>query len=183
MAGHLTGVVVVSAAGLVLAGPMGAMLGAGVTWSFQRIRSRRSDPPSVRLILLLLLVEIRSGLSVLASLQEVSKILPDERELLRISRIATVSGITTAIAVAGSELRPVVSQLARSQRTGGSLSSTVRMLLEQHLADERMSRLARARTLPVRLMLPVTLLMLPGLVLLLYAPSLLSMFSDLTGGF
>jgi hypothetical protein len=35
--------------------------------------------------------------------------------------------------------------------------------------------------LPVKLMLPVTLLMLPGLVLLLYGPSLLGMFSELTG--
>jgi hypothetical protein len=30
-------------------------------------------------------------------------------------------------------------------------------------------------------MLPVTLLMLPGLVLMLYAPSLIGLFDDLTG--
>jgi hypothetical protein len=30
-------------------------------------------------------------------------------------------------------------------------------------------------------MIPITLFMLPGLILLLYAPSLLAMFEDLTG--
>lgn len=179
----MTGLVLASSVGLVLAGPAGAVVGGLGAWSFHRVRLRRSDPPSMRLILLLLLVELRSGLSVLASLQEVSKILPEEGELLRVARIATVSGITTALGAAGPGLRPVVAQLARAQRTGGSLSSTVRTLLDQHLADERTARLAAARTLPVRLMVPLTLLMLPGLVLLLYAPSLLSMFTDLTGGF
>jgi hypothetical protein len=54
-------------------------------------------------------------------------------------------------------------------------------MLEVRLAADKASRIARARTLPVRLMIPVTLLMLPGLILLLYAPSLLAMFDDLTG--
>jgi hypothetical protein len=56
-------------------------------------------------------------------------------------------------------------------------------MLENELAADRARRVARARTLPVRLMIPLTLLMLPGLILLLYAPSLLAMFEDLTGVF
>jgi hypothetical protein len=54
-------------------------------------------------------------------------------------------------------------------------------MLEQSLAEERTRRLARARSLPVRLMVPVTLFMLPGLVLMLYAPSLFQLFDELTG--
>ena len=54
-------------------------------------------------------------------------------------------------------------------------------MLDTELAAEKARRIARARSLPVKLMIPVTLLMLPGLVLLLYGPSLLSMFSELTG--
>jgi hypothetical protein len=57
----------------------------------------------------------------------------------------------------------------------------VRRLLDNELAADRTERIARARTIPTRLMIPVTLLMLPGLVLLLYAPSLLGLFEDLTG--
>jgi hypothetical protein len=41
--------------------------------------------------------------------------------------------------------------------------------------------LVKARSLPVKLMVPITLLMLPGLVLVIYAPTLFGLFSDLTG--
>jgi hypothetical protein len=53
--------------------------------------------------------------------------------------------------------------------------------MDEDLARERAKRLAKARSLPVRLMIPLTLLVLPGLVLLLYAPSLVQLFDDLTG--
>lgn len=76
----------------------------------------------------------------------------------------------------------MLGQLARAQRSGASLTDTVRRLIEDDLAGERTARLARARSLPTRLMVPVTLLMLPGLVLLLYAPSLIAVFEELVGG-
>jgi len=137
--------------------------------------------PSRRLILLLLLVEIRSGLSVLAALQRVSHSLKTDQDLNRITRVATVAGLTAALNEASPRLRPVIAQLARAQRSGSSLSSTIRTMLEQDLASERAERMAKARSLPVRLMIPVTLLMLPGLVLMLYAPALLRLFDDLVG--
>lgn len=167
--------------GLIVAGPFGAIVGGALPFAVARIRAKRVKPPVTRLVLLLLLVELRSGLSVLAALQHVSASLPDHKDLRRVSRVATVSGLTASISHGGPDLRQVVAQLARSQRSGGSLSSTVRHLLEQDLAEERTRRLAKARSLPVRLMLPVTLLMLPGLVLMLYAPSLIGLFDDLTG--
>jgi hypothetical protein len=74
-----------------------------------------------------------------------------------------------------------MAQLARAQRSGSPLVGTVRRLIEDDLSAERARRLAKARTLPTRLMLPVTLLMLPGLVLLLYAPSLIGLYEDLLG--
>ncbi|HEX6221173.1 MAG TPA: hypothetical protein VF115_08780, partial [Acidimicrobiia bacterium] len=70
----------------------------------------------------------------------------------------------------------------RAQRSGASLGGSVRRMLDNALASERARKLARARTLPTRLMIPVTLLMLPGLILTMYAPSLLATFDDLTGG-
>ena len=133
------------------------------------------------LVLLLLLVELRSGLSVLASLIEVAVSLPEYENLRRISRVARVSGLTASLAHADHRLRPVIAHLSRAQRSGASLSGTVRRLLDGELASEKARRIARARSLPVLLMLPVTLLMLPGLILALYAPSLLGMFEDLTG--
>jgi pilus assembly protein TadC len=132
-------------------------------------------------VLLLLLVELRSGLSVLAALIAVSESIPGYRSLRTVARVARVSGLLSALPYADDRLRPVVAQLARAQRSGASLSEAVRRMLETELGSERARRIAKARTLPVKLMIPVTLLMLPGLVLLLYAPSLLSMFEDLTG--
>ena len=144
-------------------------------------RRRRVPDPPIRLVLLLLLVELRSGLSVLAALNGVSNSLPGYESLRRVSRLARVTGLLGAIPYSDERLRPVVAQLARAQRSGASLGGTVRQMLESELAADRSRRIARARTLPIQLMVPVTLLMLPGLVLLLYAPSLLGMFSDLTG--
>lgn len=167
--------------GLVLAGPIGALIGWGSPMLLSRLRSREPGQAPTRLVLLLLIVELRSGVSALAALQEVARALPEYRQLSQVARLATVFGMTAAIGHAGPELRPVIAQLARSQRTGGALNAALRRLLEENLAADRARRLARARSLPVRLMLPVTLLMLPGLLLLLYAPSLLLLFDELTG--
>lgn len=147
-----------------------------------RTTTRRPADPEMRLVLLLLVIELRSGLSVLAALGQVASTFPEYESLNRVYRLARVSGLTAALASADDGLRPVVSQLVRSQKSGGSLTVVAHRMIESELQTERARRVARARTLPVKLMIPVTLLMLPGLVLMLYAPSLLAMFEDLTGG-
>ena len=175
--------IVSASVGLVLGGPIGAIVGGLFPVLSRRLRRSRVPTPPIRLVLLLLLVQLRSGLSVLAALIAVSDALPADPSLRRVARVARVSGLIAAMPHGDDRLRPVISQLARAQRTGASLSGAVRRMLETELATDRARRIARARTIPVRLMVPVTLLMLPGLVLLLYAPSLLGMFDELTGVF
>lgn len=167
--------------GVMAAGPLGGVVGALLPPVWARLRRERVPRPPVRVVLLLLLVALRSGSSVLAALIEVSEMLPEHDNLRTVARVARVSGLLSAIPHADDDLRPVVAQLARAQRSGASLSEAVRRMVETELSAERARRIARARTLPVQLMIPVTLLMLPGLILLLYAPSLLTMFQDLTG--
>lgn len=167
--------------GMLIAGVPGAVVGAFAPNVVRALSSRRVEKPPVTVVLLLLLVSLRSGLSVLASLSEVATALPGYKQLQRVSRMARLSGLTAALAYADDDLRPVIAQLSRAQRSGGSLTGTVRRQLDSRLAEERTSRIASARSLPVKLMVPVTLLMLPGLILMLYAPSLLSMFDELTG--
>ena len=147
-----------------------------------RPRRPRAAPVPARLVLIVILIEIRSGRSVLAALHGAAVRLPGHTELTRVARLAAVAGLSASIAAAPRDLRPILSQLARAQRSGASLTGTVHRLIEADLADERAARMARARSLPARLMIPVTLLMLPGLVLLIYAPSLISVFEDLVGG-
>lgn len=173
--------VVSGSLGLIVAGPLGAVVGGLLPIAWRHLTRRREREIPKTLVLLLLLVELRSGLSVLAALTGASDALPGYRALRTVARVARVSGLVAALPHADDRLRPVVAQLARAQRSGASLSGAVRRMLESELAEERSRRIARARTLPVRLMVPVTLLMLPGLILLLYAPSLLVMFEDLTG--
>ncbi|HWB89286.1 MAG TPA: type II secretion system F family protein [Acidimicrobiia bacterium] len=173
--------IVAASLGLVVAGPLGAAIGASLPLMWARAKNRPQPDPPVRLVLLLLLVGLRSGLSVLASLIETSQALPRYGALRSVARVARVTGLTESLSHADEALGPVLAQLARAQRSGASLSGAVRRMLDGELAAERARRIARARALPVKLMLPVTLLMLPGLVLLLYGPSLLGMFSELTG--
>lgn len=167
--------------GVIFAGPVGGVVGAMLSLAWSRLIRARVPETSISLVLLLLLVQLRSGLSVLAALIEVADSVPRYESLRIVARVARVSGLVAAIPYADERLRPVVAQLARAQRSGASLSGAVRRMLETELASQRSRRVARARTLPVRLMIPVTLMMLPGMILLLYAPSLLGMFEDLTG--
>lgn len=177
----MTALVVAASAGLVVAGPMGAVLGAAIPLFVSVLPIRRQQSPDNRLVLVVLLVEVRSGISVLAALQAAADVLPGHPDLRRAARVATVSGLTSALSIAGPGLRPMLAELARAQVSGASIAGTLRSMLERDLARERAERIARARSLPVRLMIPVTLLMLPGLVLVLYAPSLLGLFQELTG--
>lgn len=167
--------------GLVVAGPFGALAGLLVAPLIDRARRRGEPDPSTSLVLLLLLIELRSGVSALAALRGVSAALPGYDNLRIVARVASVAGLIGAIAHANDQLRPVVAQLARAQRSGASLGGSVRRMLDEGLAEDRARRIARARALPVRLMMPVTLLILPGMVLMLYAPSILDMFEELTG--
>ena len=173
-------VVASAACGWVLGGPFaaGAVVAIPAIIRWQR---DRPEPFPLRLVLIILLIEIRSGRSALAALGRAGDRITRCPELSRVARVAEIAGTDAAIEIAGPDLRPVLAQLVRAHRSGAPLDATVRRLIDEDLAEERARNLARVRTLPVRLMLPVTLLMLPGLVVLLYAPSLVRLFDDLTG--
>lgn len=163
------------------AGPVGTVVSVGGL-AFWRLRRKRPEPVPMRLVLIVLLLEVRSGRSVLAALHAASQRVTGFPELVRLARVAEISGPEAAVSSAGAHMRPVLAQLVRAHRSGAPVDGTIRRMLDERLAEERAAQLARARSLPVRLMLPVTLLMLPGLVLLLYAPSIIRLFDDLTGG-
>ncbi|MGH8949305.1 MAG: type II secretion system F family protein [Acidimicrobiia bacterium] len=167
--------------GLAVAGLPGAVLGICLLAGF-RLRHRLQKRPSLlRPVLIVLLVELRSGRSVLGALQTVGRSFPGHAELTLAARVATISGLSQASLLMTGELKGVLSQLARAQQSGAALGDTVRSMIEADMAAEKARRVARARSLPVRLMLPLTLLLLPGLVLLIYAPSMLRLFQDLSG--
>ena len=174
---------IAGSAGLAIGGIPGALVGVCIGAGL-RFRGRFYRPPKLlRPVLIVLLIELRSGRSVLAALQTVAAAFPGHEELVRAARIATISGLTQAVQPLKGELKGVLSQLARAQKSGAALGDTVRSMIEADIAAEKAKRVARSRALPVRLMIPITLLLLPGMVLLLYAPSMLRVFQELSGTF
>jgi hypothetical protein len=173
--------VVSGSIGLAVAGLPGAVLGIGVYAAFALRLRLRKRPTLLRPVLIVLLIELRSGRSVLGALQTVGAAFPSRADLTLAARVATISGLSQAALLMTGEMKGVLSQLARAQKSGAALGDTVRSMIEADIAAEKARRVARSRSLPVRLLLPITLLLLPGLVLLLYAPSLLRLFEDLSG--
>lgn len=136
-------------------------------------RRRRLTGETFRPVLMMLLVELRSGMSVLSALQAVARRFPENTELLRSVNLATVSGMHSAVAVSQGRIRLLFTQMARVQISGASAADAVRRMLEADAARERARKLARTKALPVRLMIPLTLMILPGVVLLVYGPTLI----------
>jgi hypothetical protein len=176
-------IVVLASAGLAIAGVPGALLGLCIGALPRAVGRFRRPQSQLRPALIVLLIELRSGRSVLGALQTVAAAFPGDDELAQAARVATVSGLTQAALPMKGELKGVLAQLARAQKSGAALGDTVRAMIEADIAGEKAKRVARSRALPVRLMLPITLLLLPGLVLLLYAPSMLRLFEELSGPF
>lgn len=171
-------VLVVASAGVVLGGPQLGVL-AGLGWLAWERRPRREKIPAFRPVLIMLLVELRSGLSVLAALNAVANRFPGHTDLVVAVRLASVIGIERAVDNTKGQSRVLLAHLARASTSGGSAADAVRRMLDSDIAREKATRLARTRALPVQLMLPVTLLLLPGVVLVAYGPTLVSLIDDL----
>lgn len=170
--------VVAFALGLVVGGPLASVVSI-VLVSFFRWMRRRPKRQPIRPILLVLLVELKSGRSILGALQAVAQVFPDNTELADSVRMASVSGLPVAIEAARPPIDGLMAQLARCQHSGAPATDFVRSMLEADIAAEQSRRMERARGLPIRLMVPISLLILPGLVLLLYAPALIRTWRDL----
>lgn len=158
-----------------LPGSVAAVLAVGL----RRYLPRRNRDDELRPILMVLLVELRGGRSVLSALQSAAGRFPDAGELKKAVRVASVAGLTAAVDETKGGLRFLLIHLARAQATGASAADAVRRFLDDDLARERADRQARIKALPVRLMLPLSLLTLPGVVLLAYGPTILSLLDGL----
>ncbi|MFZ0627565.1 MAG: type II secretion system F family protein [Acidimicrobiia bacterium] len=169
------------AAGLALGGMPGALVASGFYFGRRVARSWPPRQPGIGPILFSLLIEVRSGSSILGALLTVAEQYPEHRDLRQASRMAAVSGLTVAIGSMEGDLRPVLSQLARAQRSGSPIADSIRAMIDAHIARDKAAMIARARRLPIRLMIPVTTMILPGLVLLFYAPALIRMFGEISG--
>jgi hypothetical protein len=89
-------------------------------------------------------------------------------------RRAAHGGLAAALAEASGHGRRLYLLTARAVVTGAPLASAVDAFVADAAAEERATQLEAARRLPVRLMLPLALLILPGFVLLTVGPTVLA---------
>lgn len=151
---------------------------AGVLWRRQRWvasreTARRADA-EVALLAELTGLGLTAGLPLTSALaaaaEETGALLADEvRGVLRRAR---VQGIGVALGTSAGRAQSLYRLAARAVVTGAPLRPAVAAFADQARSEERANRLAAARRLPVRLLLPLSLLILPGFVLLSLGPAL-----------
>lgn len=89
------------------------------------------------------------------------------------------SGMAAALVSVAGPATPLFVQLAGASASGGPSSPVIASFLHEHLATAKAHRLAEMRKLPIKLTIPLTLLILPGCVLLFVGPSFVRGVADL----
>ena len=146
--------------------------------------ARPARPPSptaddVAMMATLLGLALRSGLSINSGLRWVAPYLPDPlaAEVRAALRSATLSGLGPALRSHDGPAGGLFAILARSVETGAPAAEMIDGYVERADAEAKAQAVAGARRLPVKLLFPLALLMLPGLVLMVSGPALLEVFS------
>ena len=101
-------------------------------------------------------------------------------ELEHILAVARIDGIGQAMAVARGEGDRLYQAVSRAGASGGPMLLAVRTLTDELWNEHAAAAVERARRLPVAMLLPLTLLILPGFLLLAIAPAVMDAFSRLS---
>lgn len=138
----------------------------------------------VEAVTLVVLSGLRAGLSLPAAIGEAAGLLgdPAASELKAILRRARQHGMTAALADATGTMAPLAVLLARSSMNGAAPGPALAAFLDSRRSAERARMLEAARTLPVRLVVPISLLLLPGLVAVTMGPAIVDQLAWLVDG-
>ena len=179
----------VMAAILVWAPPLGIVVGGSAVFA-SAVRSRvlvrqaeRAANAHIGLLARSLLISVSAGMSLVGALTLAS----EQVHPLLAAEIRTVlgeaqrHGLATALGSAGGRGKRLYLLLARAQITGASTAGTLAAFVEERREAERAGSLDAARKLPVKLTIPLALLILPGFVVLTVGPSVLVAGRQLLG--
>jgi hypothetical protein len=130
-----------------------------------------------------LVVGAAAGLSLQASLAGARAAVGPRHgsELEVVLRSARHIGLATALARADGTAAPLFGRLARAQVSGAPLAATVAAFATEERDARRAVAIEAARTLPVRLTIPLALLVLPGFLLLTAGPAAVGSIQRLLG--
>lgn len=147
-------------------------------------RRHRANDPGLEDVARLLLVAGSAGLTLGASLLLVAEQVPGDMgsAVRSVTRRARVSGLSRALLDAPAALHPLASMLARAQVSGSSVTATLEVFVERSRRAAVAAAVARAKRAGVLLVIPLSLLLLPGFGLVLFGPYLLRHLEYLLGG-
>ncbi|MDF1595939.1 MAG: type II secretion system F family protein [Acidimicrobiia bacterium] len=158
--------------------------GAVRSWTMVPRRRQRnaSLPEDLQAVAAALVVGTAAGLSLQSSLELAATLGPSRRgELDDVLRDARNLGLGVALARSGGKMSPLFARLARAQVSGAPLAATVAGFAAEEREIRRSARIEAARKLPVRLTIPLALLVLPGFVLLTAGPAAVGSLQRMLG--
>ena len=171
-----------------LANPV-AGAGLGIAWIALRRRraeaARRAAAAAIdvdqTLLVHMLLVALSGGLSLASALATAGAILSSGLggAIDRVLREAATAGLGPALQSADGPGARLFRQLGSAHASGAPLVISLTTYASELHETRRATALQRARQLPVKMVVPLTLLMLPGFVLLTVGPTVLTAFSHL----
>lgn len=144
---------------------------------------RRPAPPDPSSVAGLLSVGLHAGLSLPAAIEAAADAIgvPGSAPLDRVLRDARVAGLGHALATSTGPLADLLRRVAESERSGAPVLATLAAYERERDAAARSEHIERARSLPVRLAIPLTLLVLPGSVLALLGPTVVDLLGRTIG--
>ena len=165
--------------GVVIAGPFGGVAALIALEMLGRLtRRRRSETSDVIEVAATLLVLVGAGLPLVTALEATASRVPGVEEVVRRARRR---GSAPALGAARGPLAPLLRRLADAVVSGSPPEPAIRGFIEAERRRRHTEAVARARRLPVRLMVPMTLLVLPGFVLMVYGPVFIEVVESLLG--
>lgn len=189
---HATGLRVLAAAGAVmgLANPVAGACLVVVWLSLRRHRVLREDrlarqraEGEIELLTHSMLIGLSGGLSPAAALLLSRETLESQlrEEVDLVLRRSVQEGLAAALLNSGGVGGRLFRQVGAAQLSGAPLGLALTALAGEHRAAARARAVERARRLPVRMVIPITLLMLPGLLILMVGPLVLPSVARLLG--
>lgn len=137
-----------------------------------RWRTSPEEGPNLDQVARLMLVAVSSGMPLATALRAASDATsgPIARQMDAVARRAFLVGTGRALIDAPPELQPLAAMLARAQVSGASVAGALEAFLEARRRAAVFQAVAQARRLGIALIIPLTLLLLPGFGLVLFGP-------------
>lgn len=161
-------------------------VGVGVVAVVARLRRTGGRPEDGDVVLLadLVVLGLRAGLTLENALRSAAEDVPAPLgdEVRMVLRSVRRLGLGAALARATGRGERLYRLAAQAAESGAALAPSIEGLAGELRHDQHTRALAAARRLPVRLLLPLALLILPGFVLVVVGPALIGSLARLEIG-